>query len=137
MDRPGHGFTPPMAFEQPGDRTFVNLVADLGFKSAFDLVRRGNFPALGSREKGREERLLFFPAHTLTTATSFASCLDRNNSEAIVTGNHPVNHRDGRASVLGNGAGFSGIHQGVIDDQPALPTQGTWVQLQSRFDFLC
>jgi hypothetical protein len=41
-----------MPFEEPADRTFVDLVAYLSFKSAFDFVRRRNFPALGSREKG-------------------------------------------------------------------------------------
>jgi hypothetical protein len=52
MDGPGNGFAPPMPFEEPGDRTFVDLVAYLGCKNAFDFVRRSNFPALGSREKG-------------------------------------------------------------------------------------
>jgi hypothetical protein len=136
MDWPWHGFAPSMPFEQAGDRTFIHLVANLGFKRAFDFARRRNFPALGPPEKGGEERLLFLPGHRLTTATSFAWGLDRSNSQAIVAGNDPMNHRDSRAGMAGNLTRFSRIHQSVIDDQPALSAQWTWVQLQSRFDFL-
>jgi hypothetical protein len=125
-----------MPLEQAGDRTCVHLVADLSFKSAFDFVCGRNFPAFGSREKEGEERLLFLPGHRLPAATSFASGLDRTYSQAIVAGNDPVHHRDGGAGMLGNLAGFSRIHQGVIDDQPALAAQGTGVLLQSRFDLL-
>src|SRR5205814_10100081 len=102
MDGPGNRFAPPMPFEQPRDRTFVDLVADLAFKSAFDFVRCRNLPALGSREKGGEERLLFFPGHRLAATTSFASCLNRHHSQAIVAGNHPVNQRHGGAGMFGN-----------------------------------
>ena len=56
----------------------MDLVAHLGFKSTFDFARRRNFPALGSREKGSEERLLFFPGHRLAAATSFPWALDRS-----------------------------------------------------------
>jgi hypothetical protein len=125
-----------MTPEQPGDRAFMNLMAHLGFKRALDFACGGNFPSFGSAEKGREERLLFFPGHRLSTATSFANCLDCACSQAIIPGNYPVNHRDTCASMFGNLARFSRINQGVIDNQPALPTQRARVQLQPCFDFL-
>ena len=42
VDWPGHGFPPSMAFEQPGDRTFMHLVTYLRFKGTFDFIRRRN-----------------------------------------------------------------------------------------------
>src|SRR5947207_1400237 len=137
MDRSGNGFAPPMPFEQPRDRTFVDLVAYLSFKSAFDFIGRGNFSALRSREKGCQERLLFFPGHRLTTAPSFAWSLDRHHSQAIVAGNHPVNHRHRGAGMFGNLCRFSWLDQRIIENEPALSAQWMRVELQSRFEFFC
>ena len=118
-----------MPFEQPRDRTFVNLVSNACFKSTFDFVGGGNFPALCSCEKGSEERLLFLPAHRLTTPTSFAWGLDGRHPQAIVAGNHPVNHRYRGAGMFGNLGRFAGLDQRIIDNEPALSAQRTRVEL--------
>ena len=100
-------------------------------------VSRGNFPARGSREKGSEERLLFLPAHRLTTATSFAWGFDGRHPQAIVAGNHAVNHRHRGAGMFGNLGRFSRLDQRVLDNEPALSAQRTRVELESRFEFFC
>jgi hypothetical protein len=109
-----------MPLEQPRDGTFVHRVADLDFKGPFNFLGRGNFPALGSCEKGSQERLLFLPAHRLTTATAFAWGFDCRHPQAIVAGNYPVNHRHRGASMFGNLGRFSGLDQRIIDNEPAL-----------------
>ena len=52
MDWTRNGLVPVMPFEELGGRAFVDLVPKVCFKSALDFARRGNFPALGSAEKG-------------------------------------------------------------------------------------
>jgi hypothetical protein len=104
---------------------------------AFDFARRGHFPALGSREKGSQECLLFFPGHRLTATTPFASGLDRHHCQAIVAGNHSVYHRHGGAGVFGNLCCFAWLDQRILDNEPALSAPRTWVPFQSRFEFFC
>jgi hypothetical protein len=50
-----------MPLQQPADGAFVHFVTYLCLEGSLNFPCRGNFPTLGSAEKGSQEGALFFP----------------------------------------------------------------------------